>query len=66
MFEAMFGGMGGFPGAGGGFDPAGKRPKPRKGQNTNVEYSITLEDAYKGKKVVMALSRDRTCKGCNG
>jgi DnaJ family protein A protein 2 len=64
MFEAMFGGMGGFPGAS--FDPAGKRPKPRRGANTNVEYAITLEEAYKGKKVVMALSRDRSCKGCNG
>lgn len=69
MFEAMFGGMGGFGGPGGasfGFDPAGKRPKPSRGKNTDVEYAIKLEEAYKGKKVVMNLERDRACKTCKG
>ncbi|KAL1405948.1 hypothetical protein Q8F55_007630 [Vanrija albida] len=70
MFEAMFGGMGGFGGPGGGasfgFDPSGKRPKPTRGKDTNVEYAISLEEAYKGKKVVMNLERDRACKTCKG
>jgi DnaJ family protein A protein 2 len=69
MFDAMFGGfgMGGMGGMGGAsFDPAGRRPKPTRGLNTDLEYQITLEEAYNGKRVVMALERDRTCKTCKG
>lgn len=72
MFDAMFGGfgMGGMGGMGGGpsfgFDPAGRGPRPRRGRNTDVEYAITLEEAYAGKRVVMALERDRNCKTCKG
>lgn len=71
MFEQMFGGfgMGGMGGMGGssfGFDPAGRPPRPRRGRDTDVEYSITLEEAYMGKRVVMALERDRLCKTCKG
>lgn len=68
FFEAMFGGMGmggGFA-SGGRFDPAGRGPKRSRGRNTDVEYGITLEEAYVGKRVVMALERDRLCKGCKG
>ena len=67
LFASMFGGGGG----GGGsffFDTAGpgQRRKPTRGQDTIVEYEISLEDAYKGKKVVMALERDRVCSHCSG
>lgn len=70
MFDAMFGGfgMGGMGGMGGGarFDSAGRGPRPRRGRDTDVEYQITLEEAYVGKRVVMALERDRNCKTCKG
>lgn len=69
MFDAMFGGfgMGGMGGgASFGFDPAGRGPRPRRGLNTDLEYQITLEESYKGKRVVMALERDRICKTCKG
>ena len=67
LFASMFGGGG----AGGSFyfDTAGpgqQRRKPTRGQDTIVEYDISLEDAYKGKKVVMALERDRVCSHCTG
>ncbi|WWC93982.1 hypothetical protein V866_000820 [Kwoniella sp. B9012] len=70
LFAQMFGG-GGF-GMGGGsfeFDMGGgpsRRRKPAKGRDTVVPYDISLEEAYKGKKVVMNLERDRICSGCKG
>ncbi|OCF36918.1 chaperone regulator [Kwoniella heveanensis BCC8398] len=78
LFASMFGGMGGFGfddgGASFGFDMGGggggpsgrRRPKPAKGRDTMVPYDISLEDVYKGKKVVMNLERDRICGGCKG
>lgn len=65
LFNEMFGGMGGFGGSFA-FDPAGPGPRPRRGRVTSVEYKISLEEAYKGKKVVMMLQRDRICKHCKG
>nr|XP_019010770.1 chaperone regulator [Kwoniella pini CBS 10737]OCF49551.1 chaperone regulator [Kwoniella pini CBS 10737] len=72
IFEQMFGGFG----MGGGFefdmgfDPSSHssrgRRKPTKGRDTTVPYDISLEDAYKGKKVVMNIERDRICTGCKG
>ncbi|OWZ74394.1 hypothetical protein AYX14_00041 [Cryptococcus neoformans] len=73
LFSAMFGG--GFDDFGGGmgggfFDPSGGRSggrrKPAKGRDTTVPYDITLEEAFKGKKVVMSIERDRVCGGCKG
>lgn len=73
LFSAMFGG--GFDDFGGGmgggfFDPSGGRGggrrKPAKGRDTTVPYDITLEEAFKGKKVVMSIERDRVCGGCKG
>lgn len=80
LFASMFGGSFGmhfddgdfgFGGGGGGFsfDPnAGpsRRPKPRRGRDTDVRYEIMLEEVYKGKRVVMGLERDRVCGGCKG
>jgi len=31
-----------------------------------VPYEISLEEAYKGKRVVMGLERDRICSHCSG
>ncbi|WVO16381.1 hypothetical protein L204_104056 [Cryptococcus depauperatus] len=74
LFASMFGGMGGdpFDDFGGGFfgGPMGGRGtggrKPSKGRDTTVPYDISLEEVFKGKKVVMNLERDRICKTCKG
>ncbi len=74
LFASMFGGSGfdGMDGMGGAsfsFDSAGpgpSRPKPRRGKDTTVPYEISLEEAYKGKRVVMMLERDRICSACKG
>lgn len=69
----MFGGGGGGFDFGGGasasFDPFGgssSSRKPTRGKDTDVRYEISLEEAFKGKKVVMNLSRDRACGVCAG
>ncbi|WVR07215.1 hypothetical protein IAU60_004256 [Kwoniella sp. DSM 27419] len=75
LFASMFGGGGfgfddGFGGGGFSFDMGGgggpSRRRPAKGRDTVVPYDISLEDAYKGKKVVMSMERDRVCGGCKG
>ena len=49
------------------FSGAGpSRRKPARGADTIVEYEVTLEEAYKGKRVVMGLERDRVCSHCSG
>ncbi|WRT66168.1 uncharacterized protein IL334_003121 [Kwoniella shivajii] len=67
LFASMFGGMGGgFEFDMGGGSSSRQRRKPSKGRDTIVPYDISLEDAFKGKKVVMSLERDRICGGCKG
>jgi DnaJ family protein A protein 2 len=73
LFSGMFGG-----GGGGGFgasfsfdtNPGSSRASSsnarRRGQNTDIGYEVTLEEAYKGKRVVMDLQRDRLCGHCKG
>ena len=50
------------------FDSSGpsRRPKPSRGPDTEVRYEVTLEEVYRGKRVVMNLERDRTCGHCKG
>jgi DnaJ family protein A protein 2 len=63
LFASMFGGQSFF------FDTAGPGPsrrKPTRGPDTVVPYEISLEEIYKGKRVVMGLERDRTCSHCSG
>jgi DnaJ family protein A protein 2 len=66
LFAHMFGGVRG--GASASFDPFGPGPSraPTRGKDTSVRYEISLEEAFKGKKVVMMLSRDRACGICTG
>jgi DnaJ family protein A protein 2 len=66
LFASMFGGFG--MGASFSFDTAGPGPsrRPKRGRDTDVPYEISLEEAYKGKRVVMALERDRVCGHCKG
>ena len=66
LFASMFGGS---FGASFSFDTSGpgpSRPKPKRGRDTTVPYEISLEEAYKGKRVVMMLERDRICGACKG
>ncbi len=39
---------------------------PRRPPATEVEYVLSLEEAFNGKRVVMGLERDRTCSHCHG
>ncbi|KAJ9112367.1 hypothetical protein QFC19_000787 [Naganishia cerealis] len=61
----MFGFGGGFSfdmGGGGG----GGRPAPKQSRDTEIDYDLTLEEAFVGKKVKLAMERDRTCGQCHG
>ncbi|KAI0177275.1 hypothetical protein BJ166DRAFT_506592 [Pestalotiopsis sp. NC0098] len=62
ILAQMFGmGMGGGPGMGGG------RPRgPMKGPDDENEYSISLEDLYKGKTVKFAADKQIVCGTCKG
>ena len=65
IFEHMFGFGGGFSfymGGGGG----GGRAPPRQSRDTEIEYDLTLEEAFVGKNVTLAMERDRTCGQCQG
>ncbi|EEH04323.1 mitochondrial import protein MAS5 [Histoplasma capsulatum G186AR] len=65
LLASMFGGGmnmgGGMPGFG------GPRPsKPRKGQNEVQEYSVSLEDLYKGRTVKFSSTKNVLCSLCKG
>ena len=75
LFSSMFGGGFGATfddydedtfGASFSFDPAGPSRRPRGPRHTEVGYDITLEEAFRGKRVVMNLQRDRVCGVCKG
>ncbi|KAK2771217.1 hypothetical protein FQN53_005141 [Emmonsiellopsis sp. PD_33] len=65
LLSSMFGmgmgggGMGGFPGAGG---PS----RPKKGQNEEQQYSVSLEDLYKGRTVKFSSTKNIICSLCKG
>lgn len=62
ILAQMFG-MHGMNGSGG----RGPGPsKPRKGQDEEQSYTITLEEAYKGKTTKFASKKNIICKGCKG
>lgn len=65
ILAQMFGMSGGVPpGFGGG---AGPRPrKPRKGENEEQNYQVTLEELYKGKIVKFASKKNIICSHCKG
>ncbi|PGH10493.1 hypothetical protein AJ79_05421 [Helicocarpus griseus UAMH5409] len=64
LLASMFGGgmgMGGMPGFG------GPRPnRPRKGQNEEQQYSVSLEDLYKGRTVKFSSTKNIICSLCKG
>lgn len=67
----MFGGGGGsfgFDGASSFFNPFGPGSSRRstRSRDTEVKYEISLEEAFKGKRVIMNLQRDRECGICAG
>ena len=63
MLREMFGlgaGASRGPGAGPG------RRKPRKGQDEEIQYDVTLEELYKGKTVKFASEKKVVCSQCGG
>ncbi|KAK2460521.1 hypothetical protein APHAL10511_006991 [Amanita phalloides] len=60
LFSQLFGGAGGFFGAGG--RPSG----PRKTKDLLHRVSVTLEELYKGKTTKLALTRNIVCSKCKG
>ena len=65
IFAQMFGGpMGGMPS---GFGGAGSGPrKPRKGQDEEQPYEVTLEELYRGKSAKFASTKNILCSHCKG
>ncbi|KAL8930565.1 MAG: hypothetical protein Q9208_000435 [Pyrenodesmia sp. 3 TL-2023] len=66
LLAQMFG-MGGMGmnGAAGGGPGSGSR-RPRKGDNEEQEYTVTLEELYKGKTTRFATRHNIICKNCKG
>ncbi|KAK2871665.1 hypothetical protein FQN49_002954 [Arthroderma sp. PD_2] len=59
----MGGGGGGMPG----FDPRGSGPgRRRKGPNEEQQYTVSLEDLYKGRTVKFASTKNIICSLCKG
>ncbi len=61
MFGDAFGSGGGFD-----YDAPPRRSQPSRPANTTVDYRISMEEAYSGKKVIMTVERDRSCGHCKG
>ncbi len=53
FFETIFGGQGGFSGAS--FGGRGFQQRPRRGQDAEAVYELTLEEAYKGGQKAITL-----------
>lgn len=63
MFGMNMGGGGGMPG----FDPRGGGPgRRRKGPNEEQQYTVSLEDLYKGRTVKFASTKNIICTLCKG
>ncbi|KAF3483277.1 LDJ2 protein [Arthroderma uncinatum] len=63
MFGMNMGGGGGMPG----FDPRGGMPgRRRKGPNEEQQYTVSLEDLYKGRTVKFASTKNIICSSCKG
>jgi DnaJ family protein A protein 2 len=64
ILQQMFG-MGGM---GGGMPPGfeGGPKKPRRGQDEEQKYQVTLEELYKGKTVKFASTKNIICSHCKG
>ena len=65
LLAQMFGMSGGVPPGFGGGAGAGPR-KPRKGENEEQNYQVTLEELYKGKTVKFASKKNIICSHCKG
>lgn len=68
MFGMGMGGGGGVPGMGGmgmgGMGMGGRRPK--KAQDEEQEYTVTIEDLYKGKTTRFNTTKNIICTQCSG
>jgi DnaJ family protein A protein 2 len=63
ILQQMFGLGGGMPP---GFGGAPGPKRPRKGQNEEQQYQVTLEELYKGKTVKFASTKNVICSACKG
>ena len=63
IFSSIFGGGVGF---GGRTSSARTRNAPRKGRDIKYGIDITFEEAYKGVKKEISISRDEECPTCHG
>lgn len=64
LLAQMFGFNAGGPGGPGG--PGGGPKRPRRGPDEEQEYSVTLEELYKGKTVKFAANKQIVCGQCKG
>ena len=60
IFSSLFGGGGG--GSSSGRASNGKR----KGKDMTHQIAVSLADLYNGRTIKLAITRDTTCKSCNG
>lgn len=44
----------------------GPRRKPRKGENSTIDYNVTLKDLYMGRTAHFNLSKQILCPSCSG
>ncbi|KAL8881489.1 MAG: hypothetical protein Q9198_001324 [Flavoplaca austrocitrina] len=66
LLAQMFGMGGGMPGMnGGGPRPSGPR-RPRRGEDEEHPYNVTLEELYKGKTTKFASKKNVICSLCKG
>jgi DnaJ family protein A protein 2 len=63
ILSQMFGMGGGMPP---GFGGEGGPKRPRKGQDEEQKYQVTLEELYKGKTVKFASTKNIICSHCKG
>lgn len=66
LFAHMFGGGMRFDMGGGGGPGRPKKGGPRKGEDSKIDYKVTLEDLYNGKVPHFNLERGIICHTCKG
>ena len=64
LFTQFFGS--GHPAFGFDFGPEPSVRQRSKGENTTLDYEVTLEDLYNGKSVKMIMEKEVVCTLCKG
>lgn len=66
FFETLFGGARASAQPGEGQRRRGSRPRSSKGQDSEAEMTISLEDAHRGGKHRITIQSPKVCLSCNG